>query len=386
MDDLLRNYLFSRQERMFTLLKEMVCINSGSRNKIGVDAVGRVVAEALADCDLALTVIAEPHVGDQLIARTPPAPGGDGQVLLVGHMDTVFGVDSDFKHYREDDSRAYGPGVNDMKGGLVAGIFAVKALAAVGLLKKIPLVFIFNSDEEIGSRWSQALIRPEAKQSACAFVLEAGGANGEVVTGRKGNLSARLTVNGRSGHAAIAGADKASAIVEMAHKTLAIEALNQPENGILANVGTVTGGIGPNTVAAHAEARLDFRFNHPEDGNQLKSRLARITAESVVAGTTATLEFVSGRPPMPASDVNQRLFSRVATVAGRLGMAIAAESRAGVSDANIIAQSGTPVIDGMGPVGGRDHSPDEYMVKSSLPERALLLACVLADTTTTKLY
>ncbi len=146
-------------------------------------------------------------------------------------MDTVFAADTDFTAYREDDTQAYGPGVIDMKGGLVAGIFALKALSAVDLLKRIPLVFVFNSDEEVGSRRSLALIRKEARKSACAFVLEAGGLNGEVVTARKGNLSATLIVNGRAGHAAFAGADKASAILEMAYKTLAIEALNDPDRG-----------------------------------------------------------------------------------------------------------------------------------------------------------
>lgn len=364
---------------MFALLKEMVCINSGSHNKTGVDAVGRVVTDALAGCGLAVSVIEEETFGNHLVVRTPcPATDTSG-VLLAGHMDTVFPADTNFTDYREDDTRAYGPGVIDMKGGLVAGMFALKALSAIGLLNHIPLVFVLNSDEEVGSKRSQALIRREAAKSACAFVLEAGGLDGEVVTARKGNLSARLTVKGRAGHAAFAGTDKASAILEMAHKTLAIEALNDPNRGISANVGTVTGGIGPNTVAEHAEARLDFRFKRPKDGDELKDRLVRISADSRVDGTAATLKIISGRSPMPASDANQRLYTRVEKVAGRLGITLSPECRPGVSDANTIAQAGIPVLDGMGPVGGRDHSPDEYMLKSSLLQRTLLLACVLAE-------
>ena len=379
MDDHLRTYLTAHQPQMFALLKKMVCINSGSHNKTGVDAVGRAVVDALKECDLSVEVIEEERVGNQLVARTPcPSPDA-GQVLLVGHMDTVFPADTDFTDYRDDDTRAYGPGVIDMKGGLVAGVYAVKALSAIGLLNRIPLAFVFNSDEEIGSGRSKTLIRREASKSACAFVLEAGGLNGEVVTARKGNLSSRLTVNGRAGHAAFAGADKASAILEMAHKTLAIEALNDPAKGISANVGTVAGGIGPNTVPEHAVARLDFRFNRPEDGDALKNRLARITADTRVAGTAASMEIISGRPPMPAGDSSRGLYTRVEKIAGRLGIAVSPECRPGVSDANEIAQVGTPVIDGMGPIGGRDHSPDEYMFKSSLPQRTLLLACILAD-------
>jgi len=379
MDDRLRAYLATHQDQMFALLKKMVCINSGSRHKTGVDTVGHVVKDELTGSDLAVEVTEEKRVGNQLVFRSACSPIDAGQVLLVGHMDTVFPADTAFTDYREDDTRAYGPGVIDMKGGLVAGIFAIKALSAIDLLNRIPIVFVLNSDEEVGSGRSLALIQKEARKSACAFVLEAGGRNGEVVIARKGNLSARLTIIGQSGHAAFAGDDKASAIMELAHKTLAIEALNDPDRGISANVGTVAGGIGPNTVADHAEARLDFRFNRPEDGEMLKNRLARISVANRVPGTAATLEFTSGRPPMPAGDANRRLYARVEKIAGRLGIALSPESRPGVSDANTIAQVGTPVVDGMGPMGGSDHSPDEYILKSSLPQRTLLLACILAD-------
>jgi len=379
MDEWLRTYLKEHRSEMFDLLRQLVCINSGSYNKPGVDAVGRVIVEALADCNLNLEIIETQPVGNLLVFRTPFPPDETGRVLLVGHMDTVFPVDTDFRDYREDADRAYGPGVVDMKGGLVAGIFALKALSEAGLLKRLPLSFVLNSDEEIGSKRSKALIRREAEKSACAFVLEGGGLKGEVVTGRKGNLSARLTVAGRAGHAAFAGSDKTSAIVEMAHKVLAIEALNDFSAGILANVGTVSGGIGPNTVAERAEALLDFRFVQPEDEDRLKTRLSQICAQIMVPGAAAELEIVSGRPPMPVSQANQVLYERVHRIAGRLGISIRPEFRSGVSDANFIARAGTPVLDGLGPIGGGDHSSKEYMLKESLPQRTLLLAAILAD-------
>lgn len=379
MDELLRTYLKEHRSQMFDLLRQLVCINSGSHNKPGVDAVGRVIVEALRDCDLTPDVIERQSVGNPLIFRTPCPPEETGQALLVGHMDTVFPADTDFRDYREDASRAYGPGVVDMKGGLVAGIFALKALSAAGLLKRIPLSFLLNSDEEIGSKYSRALIRREAKKCACAFVLEAGGLNGEVVTGRKGNLSARLTVAGRAGHAAFAGPDKTSAIVEMAHKILAVESLNDPASGILANVGTVSGGIGPNTVAERAQALLDFRFVQPEAEDRLKTKLSQLCAAAVVPDAAVALEILSGRPPMPANEANQALYDRVHGIASRLGMAIRPEFRSGVSDANFIAREGTPVLDGLGPIGARDHSPEEYMLKESLPQRTLLLAGILCD-------
>lgn len=379
MQTILRDYLMDHQRQMFDLLKQLVRINSGSRNKPGVDAVGRVIADALADCQLTMETIWSETVGNALVFRTPRGSGQPSQVLLVGHMDTVFAPDTDFSEYWEDDLRAYGPGVIDMKGGLVAGIFAVKAAAAAGVVARLPLAFVCTGDEEIGSPCSKALVQAEAAKSRCALVLEAGGLNGDVVTGRKGNLSARLTIRGRAGHAAFAGADKASAVTEMAHKILAIEALNDPAAGLSANVGTVTGGIGPNTVAAQAQARLDFRFVHPEDGRRLKTHLSAICATPTVPGTVGELEILSGRPPMPASAVNQRLYQRIEIIARRLGLSVSPEFRSGVSDANFIAQVGTPVIDGLGPIGAGDHSPEEYMLKASLPQRTLLLASILAD-------
>ena len=175
-------------------------------------------------------------------------------------MDTVFPEDTDFNWYKEDRANSYGPGVADMKGGLVAGIFALKALIARGLLENIPVTFIFNSDEESGSGSSREIIRQEARNSAFAFVLECGGLNGEIATGRKGNLSIKLTVKGRAGHAAFAGPDKGSAILELARKTIEFESLNEPEKGISVNVGIFEGGIGSNTVAENAVANVDFRF------------------------------------------------------------------------------------------------------------------------------
>ena len=379
MQDCLQSYLTAHRRPMFDLLEKLVRINSGSHNKAGVDAVGRAITGALADCHLQLTVIQTEMAGNALVFRTPALPARPGQVLLVGHMDTVFGPDTDFTDYREDDARSYGPGVIDMKGGLVAGIFAIRALAAANLLNRIALALVCTADEEIGSPYSRALIQTEAQKSACAFVLEVGGTDGQVVTGRKGNLSARLTVSGQSGHAAFAGKDKASAITELAHQILAIEALNDPSAGLSANVGTVAGGIGPNTVAGHAEARLDFRFIHPEDGLRLRTRLAGICGNPTVPGTVCRMDVLSGRSPMPAGGANQHLYRRIARIARRLDISLAPEFRSGVSDANLIAAAGTPVIDGLGPVGGEDHSPREYMIKHSLPQRTLLLACILAD-------
>ena len=215
-----------------------------------------------------------------------------------------------------------GPGVIDMKGGLVAAVYAIKALAACDLLADIPLTLLCNSDEEIGSPSSTALFQAEARRSVAALGFECGGLGGEVVTGRKGRSGYRLIVTGRAGHAASAGADKASAILELAHKTIALEGLNDSRRGIVVNVGLIQGGIGPNTVSDHAAAEIDTRFLTRTDAEETAARLAEIASRSTVAGTTAALQYVGGRPPMEQNDRNSGLFQVIRAEAERLGSAL----------------------------------------------------------------
>lgn len=371
------SYLNSHKKDLYTLLEELVCIQSGSRNKSGVDRVGARIRQEMESMGFACTTVPQEDLGNHLIARNSCSAEAK-PVLITGHMDTVFPEDTDFTTYWEDDKHCYGPGTADMKGGLVVGIFALKALAHAGLPADLPIVFVFNSDEEIGSPTSRDLILDLANQSAMAFVLEAGGLSGEIVTGRKGNFSARVTVEGRAGHAAFAGKDKASAILELARKTIEIEALNQPDKGISANVGTFQGGIGPNTIAQHASAALDFRFLQDSDKDDLLARLERIVAHTTTLNTRSDLAIVSQRPAMPQTPANQALFEKILETGKAIDVPVKPELRQGVSDANIIARAGIPVIDGLGPIGAKDHSHDEYIEKQSLLDRTLLFAHVLA--------
>jgi glutamate carboxypeptidase len=297
----------------------------------------------------------------------------------VGHTDTVFPEDTSFNWYREDENRVYGPGVIDMKGGLAEGIFTLKALDAAKLLEKFPVTFLFNSDEEIGSPTSATVIENLARGSACAFVLECGGLDGGIVTGRKGKLGERIDVVGEAGHAAFAGRKKASAILELAHKVIALEALNAPQDGLTLNVGKVEGGIGPNTVPKHASALLDIRYEHPSHRQKILDRIDKIAETCFTPGTQGGATLVSERPPMPQSAKNRWLFDMATEAAKYLGIEVKEEFRSGVSDANVIASQGIPVLDGLGPIGALDHSEKEYMVKTTLVERTRLLAMLIIN-------
>jgi len=373
----IKTFLESNEEDMFALLKELVCIQSGSHNKKGVDKTLQCIDTALKDMSIQTEIIEQNMLGNHMLARSTCPSDDQDQILMVGHMDTVFPMDTDFNWYREDDENCYGPGVVDMKGGLIVGIFALKALQHIGLLSEIPITFLFNSDEEIGSRTSLDIIQKEANQSALALVLECGGLNGEIVTGRKGNLMVELHVEGRAGHAAFANKDKSSAILEMSHKIIALESLNDFKKGVTINVGKVEGGIGPNTVSELSTAQIDFRYIEPDDLKLLENRVTDITEESVVKGIHSSIDFISGRPPMLQCPVNQKLFSITESVAKTLQINVKEEFRFGGSDANFIADLGIPVLDGLGPAGGKDHSDKEYLVKDSLLQRTVLLACTI---------
>jgi glutamate carboxypeptidase len=266
-----------------------------------------------------------------------------------------------------------------MKGGLVVGIYALKALAAEGVLTKIPVKFLLNSDEEIGSPVSKDIIFAEAKQSSMAFVLEAAGMKGQMVTGRKGRLGIRLTVTGKAGHAAFAGPEKASAVLALAHKIVQLEALNGQPLGLTVNVGQIGGGIAPNSVPEEAWAQVDVRFEDNETKSIFQNQFDTIVEDSTVKGTRTVSEIVSQRPPMEASKKNRSLFRVAKRLAHEMGVFLEEEFRSGGSDANLIAAVGIPVLDGLGPVGDLDHSDQEFMIKESLVQRCRLLVHLLLE-------
>jgi glutamate carboxypeptidase len=376
MHDTIQSYLQPRRREALDLLRRLVEIQSGSRNKPGLDRMAGEMAGVLGGFLPEVRILPFADNGNMVQAMTLPAAEGRKGIVLVGHMDTVFPADTSFTAFREDQERCFGPGVYDMKGGLVVAVYALKALAHLGLLQEIPVTVLCNSDEEIGSHASRPWIEEMCDGALAALVFEGGGADKDVVTGRKGRLGLELTVRGRAGHAAKGGA-KASAILELAHKVITLEALNDGRE-ITLNVGQVEGGIGPNTVPELATATLDARFLDPAGQERLERDLARVVAEPLIPGTSATLSVTSGRPAMPQSAENRGLFAIARAQAQILGYDLSEELRSGVSDANFIAGLGVAVLDGLGPVGDLDHSDLEFILKDSLMERAALTAATIA--------
>lgn len=369
-------YLEERYDEMLELLKDLVLIQSGTHNKQGVNRVCDAVVKAIEDLPLRITRLEHEQCGDTLILSSNSA-GDSGNILLAGHLDTVFPEDTDFNFFREDEKNVYGPGVIDMKGGIVAVIYALKALNSCNRLSNIPLRVIFNTDEEIGSPVSRGIITSEAKKSAMALVTECCGMNGEVVTGRKGRLGLEMHVTGKAGHAANLTEVKSSAVLALAHKIIEIESLNNTFRELTVNVGLIEGGTGPNSIAETAMAAIDIRFSTEAALNAFMISLEEINNRMDVTGTTSRLVKVADRPAMVATEQNRELFKIAAEAGEKLGLPLLEEFRSGGSDANIIAAAGTPVIDGLGPIGLHDHSDREYMVKNSLLDRTKLLVLLI---------
>ncbi|MBA4423293.1 MAG: hypothetical protein C0390_09375 [Syntrophus sp. (in: bacteria)] len=379
MDPLQKNltaHLKDQEEMMGNVLKRLVLIQSGTRNKAGVDRVCREIYDLFEPLSLDRRILPQETYGDLLVVSVP-SNEDRRRILLAGHMDTIFPADTAFCGWREDESYFYGPGVIDMKGGLVVGIFALKALATLRLLENLPITWIFNSEEEVGSPISRPLFVTEAKRSAMAFVLEAGGMKGQIVTGRKGHLVLKLSARGRAGHAAQVVEGKKSAILDLAHVIIELEGLNGRFPGVSVNIGQTAGGIVPNSVPEEAWAAVDVRSPTTEGFAFFRSCLNDLLKWRQVEGMDLRADVVEHVPIMEATERNKALFNVIAGEASRLGIPVVEQFRAGASDANTIAEAGTPVVDGLGPVGKHDHSDREYLVRESLHTRSALLALSL---------
>jgi glutamate carboxypeptidase len=372
----LTTYLKEQETAMRDALRRLVLIPSGTYNKAGADAVCREIFALLEDLPLERRILPEEQYGDMLIASVPPADTTP-RILLVGHMDTIFPDDSPFRGWREDEKNFYGPGVVDMKGGIVAGIFALKALAALGLLMGFPITWMLNSEEEVGSPVSRALFAAEVGRSAMAFVLEPGGKRGEVTTGRKGRLGMKIFSRGVAGHAAQVVEGKKSAILDLARVIVDLEGLNGAYPGVSVNIGQTAGGITPNSVPAEAWATIDIRSVDAEGFAFFHSRLDDLLTRRGREGMELRVEAVTEVPVMAATEQNKALYAVIAREAERLGISVEEQFRPGASDANFIAAAGIPVVDGLGPIGGHGHSDREYLVRESLPQRSALLALSL---------
>jgi glutamate carboxypeptidase len=296
--------------------------------------------------------------------------------LLLGHLDTVWDIGTLRRMpFRIRDGRAYGPGVYDMKSGIVCGLWAVRALQALGIQPASPVRFFLNSDEETASVAFRQELRAEARRARAVLVLEPAAAGGALKTSRKGVGEFRITVRGRSAHAGINPEAGVNAISELARQLLRIEALARPRRGLTLTVGTIEGGTRPNVVPEYASARVDVRILRLNDREAIERKVRGL--KPIHPQARLVIEGGVNRPPMERRRA-AALYRRARELGRQMGMNIQEASSGGGSDGNFTAALGVPTLDGLGGVGDGAHAAHEHVILSELPRRAALLAALLA--------
>jgi len=375
----LRDIAVRRYEDFVVALEQMVNVDCGSYTPAGVNVIADLCESRFREHGWEVerrphvAIGGEPQLGDLVIGRLRGAGGTD--IMLVGHMDTVFDEGTVAERpFRIEDDVARGPGVSDMKGGLLTGFFAMEVLQEAGFDGFGTITYVCNPDEEIGSPFSGPVIRELAPEHDAAFVLEGARANGDIVSARKGITDYRIVVHGRAAHAGVEPEKGRNALLDAAHTIIALQALNGRWPDVTVNVGVVNGGTRTNVVAERCELQVDLRSPSLETLEAAEAEIQRICAEHVVPDVTTDVLGNGWHRPMEKKEGATRLVEIAVDVAEELGFELHDAATGGASDANTISAAGTPTIDGLGPIGGDDHAPAEWLDLTSVVPRIALLA------------
>jgi glutamate carboxypeptidase len=376
----LRDLAQTRYPEFLDELEAMVNVDCGSYSPDGVNVIADRCERRFVEHGWELERRpheGEPRLGDLLIGRL--AGAGGPNILLVGHMDTVFddGTVAE-RPFRIDGDVARGPGVSDMKAGLLAGFFATQALQDAGVSGFGTITYVCNPDEEIGSPFSGPVIRELAPSHDAAVVLEGARANGDIVSARKGVTDYTVRIEGRAAHAGVEPEKGRNAILQAAHTIVALQGLNDRWPGVTVNVGVVHGGTRSNVVAERCELRVDLRSPELRTLEAAEAEIQRLCAETTVPDVTVTVHTDSWHRPMEKGTEAGRLVDIAIGAASELGFELRDAATGGASDANTTSAAGTPTIDGLGPIGGDDHSADEWVDLTSVVPRTALLATILS--------
>lgn len=360
-------------------LEALVNVDCGTFTKRGVDWVGEWVNARGFEWGWDMQYFPQHEFGNCYLARLHGHESHHddslGRLIMLGHMDTVYpeGTATE-RPLRREGQRLIGPGVCDMKSGLLTGMYALRALQVTGFDHFQELSFFFNSDEELGSPASKKLYMPFIQRTDAALVLESGRTNGNIVSARKGSGEYTVRVKGRAAHAGVEPEKGANAVLELAHQIIALHALNGIAPGVTVSATIIGGGTRTNVVPDEAWAQCDVRAVDPEGARIIQEALARLGEHTSVVGTSVHVEGRFGYPPMGKTPAIAFMADIAKETARELGFEINDQATGGASDANNVAQMGVPVLDGLGPIGGLDHSPAEYIELESIVPRTALLA------------
>jgi glutamate carboxypeptidase len=371
--------LRGREGAIVKLLGEFVRCESPSHDKAAVDGCGRLLAREWKRRGATVRILRQAERGNHLRAEIWLGKGKPaGQIMVLGHLDTVYPLGMLAKiPFHVAGGRAWGPGTFDMKGGLVLALFAVDALRAARIAPAKRFVFLWTSDEEIGSESSRRAIEREARRSDAVLVLEpAFGTHGRLKTERKGVGGAEIIATGRSAHAGIDPEKGVNAVHELALQIERLMQMNDRPRGITVQTTIVSGGTVTNVVPEHAHASVDIRYSRQTDAARLSKKLQSL--RPILKGARVKVRRTGDRPPLERTAAVRRLFSHAQSLMREMGLPLGEASTGGGSDGSFTAALGMPTLDGLGAVGDGAHSPREHVVIRALPERAALIAGLLA--------
>lgn len=381
------HYIDNQQDEMISLVQEWSSINSGSENLPGLSTQLIALEKAFATLGGVIKRTALPprakidNKGKKseipsgealLIKKHPEAPI---QILFVGHYDTVFGPEHSFQKVEQtDEDILRGPGVADMKGGLVVMLKALEALEQSSFSGKIGYEILLNPDEEIGSPSSELLLREAARRHQLGLIFEPSFPDGALVSSRKGSVNYTFSVIGQAAHAGRNFYQGRSAIVALARFIGNIEALNDPEKGVIVNIGFIEGGGAANIVPDFASCQVNIRFEDPDYFKSLNEVLTDLVEEASLDGITVKMYQTTLRKPKPFDKRSQVLFEAFKQCGTELGQVLTCKPSGGVCDGNILSAAGLPTLDTLGVIGGELHTSNEYLKIKSLKKRAQLTA------------
>jgi glutamate carboxypeptidase len=367
-----------RLPEMLAILRRFVTTESPSLEKAAADRCCGVVAKEWRRQGARVERISQRHRGDHLrVTYAPEKYRPAGQLLVLGHYDTVYKTGTLAKMpFRISGGKAYGPGIFDMKAGIVQALFALEALQLANLRPRKQIVFLWTSDEEIGSESSRRLIESEAHRSDAVFVLEPSfGPRGLLKTARKAVGEAELIVHGRASHAGLAPEKGVNAVHELAAQLTRIEKWNDRRRGVSINADVIEGGTRTNVIAERARAVLDLRALRTSDMRRIERRLHAL--RPIHKGAKLNITGGFDRPPLERK-MCAPLFARAKSLAKQMHLSLGECTAGGGSDGNFTGALGIPTLDGLGAVGDGAHSAQEYVLVNAMAARTSLLAALLA--------
>ncbi|NVZ86233.1 MULTISPECIES: M20/M25/M40 family metallo-hydrolase [Pseudomonas] len=361
------------------LLERLVNIDSGSGYEPGLTQVRDIAVDELKQLGFSIQLVPDAAAHNSHVVATLKGTG-KAKILLMAHMDTVFKEGSAAaRPFHIKDGRAYGPGVMDDKGGIVAGIYALKVLKNQGFRDYAQITFLLDASEETGTDGASELIRNTAKGHDVTLNLEPGRPADGLVVWRKGSATAVVEVKGKAAHAGVAPELGRNAAMEAAHQILQLGKLGDAEKKTTINFTVINSGDRVNVIPDQATAKADVRAALPEEFDRIEKDLARVSANKLIPETEVTTSLHRGLPPMPQTPESDKLVAIAQGIYGELGRKLTIEGSGGAADASLSAGVGTPTLDGFGIVGGNIHTPEEYAEVESVAPRIYLLSRMIME-------